>query len=793
MTDINEPPSVGNELAQHSASLRRLAQDLVGGIDAEDLVQDTAVRALQARPTTAGGLFGWLATVMRNLAANGRRGRQRRERREAAGSGSSGAPSASELAIQRDSVRAVTEALWSLPEPYQGTLMMRYFQDQSPAQIAARTGTPLPTVKSRLQRGLDMLRAQMARRDGRDWRAALLPAFGLAAPGPWLLPISVVSMSMLGKSVAACAVVSMVAWSWWSWSGPEVAPVAPHASPAPADPTLPATTGGIEDAAAREVVASSGGAPVSPATELPFLFRLRCFVADPEGLPVAGVQIAFAPPQCSLALWSQATDEHGLVTLHWHGRVREMMMAVGVAAGSRSSLQQVRLTAGQEGNLGFVVGTAPPPFQVRVNERGEQVVDVPECSKAPVDCRQCHAPTNGPDVFEVRGSFAAGLQPFAQFGERCLLPEAPPTGAGTSLQIDEFATTSLFLAHSEYRPKPAGHVIGATLEGTVFGADGQPVQGVRVSVQRVPDRGFTHLVRTVLDGRFEVRDLGVGTYEVRAGGGAEGFVTRMVEVTANSPMRQDLMLATGRTLRGSAADAKGSPLAGARVEYQAADGTVSDFAEVGPAGQFAFANLPAGFGRLLLWGVRGEKLPIAEETNVLPESGLVRFDLAKRGAPLGSVQLVVHHADGAVAEDLEARLWQVQTGRGAAFEKRADGRWHVSGLASGFYRVEVGTPGSGFLELGQHWIDGLGVADLGTITLPAPGHLRLEAEGELEALELCRIRDDLDVRADGVQPASRSFQLPVGRWRATWRRAGVVASCEFALMQGGETVEQLSR
>ena len=74
-------PSVARELVAHSCALRRLARDLVGRCDADDLVQDTAVRALRSPPPAPSGLFSWFATVMRHLAANRRRGEYNRRRR----------------------------------------------------------------------------------------------------------------------------------------------------------------------------------------------------------------------------------------------------------------------------------------------------------------------------------------------------------------------------------------------------------------------------------------------------------------------------------------------------------------------------------------------------------------------------------------------------------------------------------------------------------------------------------------------------------------------------------------
>lgn len=64
-------------------------------------------------------------------------------------------------------------------------MLRRYFREPSPQQIAERTATPLATVRSRLQRGLSLLRDRCDGEAGRrgDWRAGLTAAFGLGGKG----------------------------------------------------------------------------------------------------------------------------------------------------------------------------------------------------------------------------------------------------------------------------------------------------------------------------------------------------------------------------------------------------------------------------------------------------------------------------------------------------------------------------------------------------------------------------------------------------------------------------------
>ena len=74
-----EPRPSSADLSEHAAYLRALARGLLGrGAEADDLVQDTFVAALEHPPRGAGGLRAWLATVARHRAIGLRRGASRR-------------------------------------------------------------------------------------------------------------------------------------------------------------------------------------------------------------------------------------------------------------------------------------------------------------------------------------------------------------------------------------------------------------------------------------------------------------------------------------------------------------------------------------------------------------------------------------------------------------------------------------------------------------------------------------------------------------------------------------------
>ena len=120
--------------------IRRLARELVADRElAEELVQDACVVALERPPRDERSLRGWLGAVVKNLAREKHRGELRRRGREER----SARPEALEatdrlveqVALQRELVGAVLE----LEEPYRTAVLLRYFEELPPREIATST------------------------------------------------------------------------------------------------------------------------------------------------------------------------------------------------------------------------------------------------------------------------------------------------------------------------------------------------------------------------------------------------------------------------------------------------------------------------------------------------------------------------------------------------------------------------------------------------------------------------------------------------------------------------------
>lgn len=187
------PPPRPETMLAHGAFVRGIVRSLLRGDASEDdLVQQTLVRAWESGPRDPGRLRPWLATVARNLTFDHLRRRRRETRsqendRPAAGA----APSPSEV-LQREEDRGrVVRAVLALPEPYRGTVLLRFWDELPLAAIAQRLGLPAGTVRSRLHRGIAMLRERLDEEygDRRGWQLALLPFVG-GHPAELLAPVA---------------------------------------------------------------------------------------------------------------------------------------------------------------------------------------------------------------------------------------------------------------------------------------------------------------------------------------------------------------------------------------------------------------------------------------------------------------------------------------------------------------------------------------------------------------------------------------------------------------------------
>jgi|SRR6187402_32195 len=139
--------------------------------DAEDLVQETYVRAIRAIHETEGvfNMKSWLFTILRNVWRN-----QLRQRRNGFQFVDNGVDEPDTLAAVEPSKSPYTlyeekmvreelqRAIQSLSVPLREIILLREYQELSYQEIASLLNCPVGTVMSRLARARSKLRAHLA-------------------------------------------------------------------------------------------------------------------------------------------------------------------------------------------------------------------------------------------------------------------------------------------------------------------------------------------------------------------------------------------------------------------------------------------------------------------------------------------------------------------------------------------------------------------------------------------------------------------------------------------------------
>lgn len=246
-------------LLGHVDFVRTLARQLVGaGADASDLEQETWLRALRRPPRRAGEAEGFLATIMRNAWRQSQRSGIRRQRREKAAAGSERIDVDAHALDRQRLIGDVGRALEELSTEQRTAIVLRFYEGLPVRDVAARTGAPAETVRTRIKRGLERMRHALDRHHGGDRAAWLVPlaswakvapkgvgtASGVLFGGLMMSLQSKLVLAGLGLVVAAFVIVSVKADSA-SDMEPVVVPIPRAATAGTTAPAGPEADGGI--------------------------------------------------------------------------------------------------------------------------------------------------------------------------------------------------------------------------------------------------------------------------------------------------------------------------------------------------------------------------------------------------------------------------------------------------------------------------------------------------------------------------------------------------------------------
>ena len=150
--------SFGTLYDRYSPMVHAIAISRVPPGDADDVVQETFVRALrQLNALRNGEAFGpWLAAIARNTANDLYRHRHRVGELV-------DEPSMRSHQHEDSEAQAALTAIRALPEAYRETVTMRLVEGMTGPEIADRTGLSPASVRVNLHRGIKLLRQRLAK------------------------------------------------------------------------------------------------------------------------------------------------------------------------------------------------------------------------------------------------------------------------------------------------------------------------------------------------------------------------------------------------------------------------------------------------------------------------------------------------------------------------------------------------------------------------------------------------------------------------------------------------------
>ena len=589
-------------LMDEAPFVRLLARTLLAE-DADEVVQQTWLRAIQHGGDDVKAPRAWLGQIVRNVAMNLRRGRSRQHRHESAARATDLVPSSAELMQWEEQRRMLIGAVDALSEHLRAIVLLRYFEGLLPHQIARKLGVPSTTVRNQLRRALQLLRERLDAEHGGQRRAWLLPLVPFAAGTngmPWAGPampasawsastvgIGALAMTMKTKLVAVGVLLALTgALALWATRDP--VPGNPDAA-SRLDQRASVESSGLP----RDAIAATSGTnaterePVNPpVVDVPRTGSLVVHLRyGDDKTPAEGVTILVGRRDDRAPAGSrrQRTDAAGVA------RFLALQPGRFDIATDRGSLEKhADIVAGETTALdcelaiglhltGIVVDTTDAPV-------ASALIEVVPGSGGDAEWLTT---SGGDGRFSVRAASTSML-----VGARAEGHSASP------LKHLQGRDGSQFEVRLQLGP-PAGSV-----EGLVVDERGHAIPGavVRIGTGWLPGDSVTGngapplraLVHSDAEGRFRALGVPPGMQPVVAA--AEGCAPWQgtCEVAAHLVARLRIELRAGASICGKVLTAEGEPAAGAIVEM----GQTDDFARyltfTSNDGRFELSSLPAG-------------------------------------------------------------------------------------------------------------------------------------------------------------------------------------------------------
>lgn len=599
---MDDAHSIGIELLlAHGDFVRGLARSLLGRDDrVDDVVQDTWVVALAKRPDRAGAARAWLGGVVRNLVGTLRRRDLVRAAELLAEDDGAAVVSAREVA-EREATRAtLIRAVLALPEPFRAAVLLRYYEELPPREIAARIGVPVETVRSRLRRGIERLRARLAPEEGRA-RALAIGSALMSTKAK--VTVAVLALALFGGTMAL-----------WPTPAPEFGPAAPAV---PEEPGGPAPEGAPRTAEEPPleagIVATEKGRAVADATTE----TDRRVVDQATGEPVEGARVTLYPvrPGAPVTAVTGRDGKYGF------GEVEPGIYSLSVVHPDYAPAGLVGVRVDSEKHVGnFRFGLVRDAE--RVGSLEGTVID------------ETGAPMPGAklvihDLSGVRLDTAANES--GGYRVERLLPGWYAVSLAPAAEGEHLWTRT---QNVEIRARETARLDVrryGTVTGVVLDADGEPLADAAVILSRVTvaDGSLRPRERrgtTDGKGRFSIEDGGIGEHRlwVMSKGGGNSAEAAVVNLTGNDQEVEVRLPASGLTLRPVTKRPRDGELiqASLRAVAEGRGGAAvspAAHAYLGTDGLLHLRWIPPGRYRLVVHGIRST----TAERRVLAEREVV--------------------------------------------------------------------------------------------------------------------------------------------------------------------------
>lgn len=761
---------ISEALLRQVSGLRALAASMLGDEHlAEDVVQEAFVAALQKPQSSTGAVwerrgdaFGaWLRAATRFIALRKSRGRTRRAQREGLAAELDGPECTLDFVQRENLLRDVVDAIQSLPEHLRSCVLLRYFEGKRPRAIAEQLQLPIPTVHTRLNRALQLLRQKLEAQHGHGATWAFGSLLGIQRKEATLAQPSVAlpEVAVMGAKVKVVGVVAatlgLSLWVWndaWFQGGASSAAapsngVSHSAASAATEPietsefvsvqgqrssvpvAVPSPEAGTDSKSEPEQVAED----LAPYHQAPVGFHVTGIVLDPHGNPVPDA-VVYSSPMGSWVEPILTTDELGEFELDAKYGWAHLSARAG---GFGPSAQQIlRKNPGDEVRI-----------ELRLTEIGSSLAgQVWDLNGKPAAGARVYF---GPTKSNASAQFGAFVTAQSSASEVVLTADENgrfrfvglPVGTYRVQAHHENSATWSREVHLKRDREQLLEIFlegGASVEGWITSEGGEPASGVTVGYGGMGqfERRYG---RSDEDGYYKLEGLNVGEIELHASrGGQTGasavLRTQIEQVTTWSPVLPAETKLTGIVVRPD-----GSPLVGARlwVTTMEWNGIWSRHETSDSNGEFLIPACPNEPLSVRVWapGFDFQSTPasVALE-NVLAEDGRLVVELGDELLPTATLKGRVLDFSGSTLQSVEIYSSKVSE-EGLTFDQPqmakylGDGSFSLGPMPPGKYAVRVQDESMGFIELWRGMVSENSHVDLGHFRLPQPGTLLLSLEG----------------------------------------------------------------